>query len=230
MSYPRKNSIFKGQQASTNNKRQSTWWAGSECRGAAFALAVEKNRFVFRRSENKGILWSQSQYMLLFCGPALYRVFRIRTDTEQGHLYLNLEKPNLVDVVTIPRALIDINCLLSVLKMAGKFSFSEQVDMLLVLDFCEANCRRSVEEYRRRFPNRVIPHRETFSNVETRARETSKFFISTRERAIATKAQDEEPILNTIEDEPHINIRNLSRQTGILQNSVHQKILRHVNF
>ncbi|KAJ8935828.1 hypothetical protein NQ318_008725 [Aromia moschata] len=112
--------------------------------------------------------------------------------------------------------------------MAGKFSFSEQVDMLLVLGFCEGNCRRSIEERRKRFPNRVIPHREKFSNVERRARETGKFFSSTRERAIANRAQDKELILNTIEDEPHISTRNLSRQTGISQTSVHRVIRRNL--
>lgn len=112
--------------------------------------------------------------------------------------------------------------------MTQKFSFSEQVDMLLVLGFCESNCRRSVEEYRRRFPNRVIPHRETFANVERRARETGKFFSNTRERVIAIRAQDEELILNRIEDDPHISTRNLSRQTGISQTSVHRVIKRNL--
>ncbi|KAJ8948668.1 hypothetical protein NQ318_004456 [Aromia moschata] len=57
--------------------------------------------------------------------------------------------------------------------MAGKFSFSEQVDVLLVLGNC-----RSVEEYRRRFPNRVIPHRETFSNVERRLEKQASFSVA----------------------------------------------------
>ncbi|KAJ8934572.1 hypothetical protein NQ318_017271 [Aromia moschata] len=101
--------------------------------------------------------------------------------------------------------------------------------MLLVLSFCEGNFRRSVEEYRRRFPNRVSPHRETtFSNVERQARETGKFFSSTQERVIAIRAQDEELILNTIEDEPHISTRNVSRQTGISQTSVHRVIRRNL--
>ena len=112
--------------------------------------------------------------------------------------------------------------------MAGKFSFSEQVDMLLVLGFCEGNCRRSVEEYRRRYPDRVIPHRETFSNVERRARETGKFSTCTRERAIAIRDQDEERILNTVEDEPRISTRNVSRQTGISKSSIHRVLKRNL--
>ncbi|KAJ8946258.1 hypothetical protein NQ318_004627, partial [Aromia moschata] len=51
---------------------------------------------------------------------------------------------------------------------------------------------------------------------------------STRERAIAIRAQDEELILNTIEDEPHISTRNLSRQSGISQTSVHRVIRRNL--
>ncbi|KAJ8957386.1 hypothetical protein NQ318_004866, partial [Aromia moschata] len=39
---------------------------------------------------------------------------------------------------------------------------------------------------------------------------------------------DEELILNTIEDEPHISTRNLSRQTGISQTSVHRVIRRNL--
>ncbi|KAJ8948248.1 hypothetical protein NQ318_013236 [Aromia moschata] len=56
----------------------------------------------------------------------------------------------------------------------------------LLVSVGDGNCRRSVEEYRRIFPNRMIPK---------------------------TRTQDEELILNTIEDEPHISTRNLSRQT-----------------
>lgn len=112
--------------------------------------------------------------------------------------------------------------------MNGKFSFNEQVDMLLVLGFCEGNCRRSVEEYRRRFPNRIIPHRETFSNVERRARETGKFLNNTRERAVALRPQVEVAILNAIQDDPHISTRNLSRQIGISQSSVHRVIRRNL--
>ncbi|KAJ8958752.1 hypothetical protein NQ318_016480 [Aromia moschata] len=73
--------------------------------------------------------------------------------------------------------------------------------MLLVSGFCEGNCRISVEEYWRRFPNRIIPKKRT---------------------------QDEELILNTIEDEPHISTRNLSRQTGISQTSVLRVIRRNL--
>ncbi|KAK4875293.1 hypothetical protein RN001_011715 [Aquatica leii] len=58
--------------------------------------------------------------------------------------------------------------------MTGKFSFS---DMLLLLGFCERNCSRSIEEYRRRYPKCVMPHRETFSNNERQARETASALI-----------------------------------------------------
>lgn len=60
-------------------------------------------------------------------------------------------------------------------KMDRKFSFSE-VDMMLVLDFCEGNFRRSVEKYWK-FTNCTVPHRETFSNGERRARETGMFLV-----------------------------------------------------
>lgn len=74
----------------------------------------------------------------------------------------------------------------------------------------------------------MISHRETFSNVERRTRETDKFFSNKRERVMAMTVQDEKRILDIIDDEAHISTRNLSPQTGISQASVHRFIRRNI--
>lgn len=113
--------------------------------------------------------------------------------------------------------------------MAGKFSFNEQVDMILVLGFCEGNCRRSVVEYRRRFPNRVIPNRQTFANVERKARETGSLCQRINGgRIYAVNARNEERILRHIENEPQTSTRRISRQFNIPQSTVHRVIRRNM--
>lgn len=55
-----------------------------------------------------------------------------------------------------------------------KYNFSELVDMLLILGECHGNNSEAVRVYRERYPNRQIPHRQTFSSIERRLRETGK--------------------------------------------------------
>lgn len=96
--------------------------------------------------------------------------------------------------------------------------------MLLVLGFCEGNFRRSVEEYQLRFPNRIVPNRQTFANVERRLRETGTFKTRNNRtgRPNLITPQEEEDILDTIEEEPEISTRRLSRQIGISKSSINR--------
>lgn len=112
--------------------------------------------------------------------------------------------------------------------MAETYTHEEQTDMLLVLGFCEGNCRRSVRVYQQRFPNRRIPNFKTFGRIERRLRETGRLEPSTvnrgRPRQICTP-QVEEQILNTIAEYPGESIRNLGRQMGVSKTIPH-KVLK----
>lgn len=71
-----------------------------------------------------------------------------------------------------------------------------------------------MEEYRRRFPNPVVSHRET-----------GKFDSVNRERTVQKMSvRDEELILDTIDDQLHISTRTLSRQSGISRSHAHHTI------
>jgi len=52
------------------------------------------------------------------------------------------------------------------------FSHVEYCDMHFVYGFCDRNARAAVDEYQRRFPDRMIPSRGVFSHIHQTMRET----------------------------------------------------------
>lgn len=109
--------------------------------------------------------------------------------------------------------------------MANHYSFDEQTDMLLVLGFCNRNCRQSVRVYHERYPNRRRPCRKTFANVERRLRErgslqrTNK--LAGRPRNVRNP-EVEEDILQMVEDDPRTSSRVISRQLGVSKSTVNR--------
>lgn len=59
--------------------------------------------------------------------------------------------------------------------MTEKFKFSKQVDMLLVLGFCEGKNRRSVEEYTRKLCDGVTPIEKYFPIMKDRLEKQEVF-------------------------------------------------------
>lgn len=107
----------------------------------------------------------------------------------------------------------------------SNYTCAEQTDMLLVLGFCQGNCRESVRVYRERYPDRRIPNHQTFSSVERRLRETGSLVIRSTDRGrhpLVRTIQFEEDVLQRLEDEPSLSTRTLSRQLGVSKNSVHR--------
>lgn len=103
------------------------------------------------------------------------------------------------------------------------FPFNEQTDMLLVLGYCQGNCRESVRVYQERYPNRRIPNHKTFARIERRLRETGRLqparFNTGRPRQARTPIA-EEAVLQTIDNNPEISTRTLQRETGIPKSTV----------
>jgi len=108
------------------------------------------------------------------------------------------------------------------------FTFNEQTDMLLVLGFCQGNCRESVRVYQERFPNRRIPNHKTFARIERRLRETGKLqparLNAGRPRQVRTVIVEED-VLQMVENDPEISTRRLQRATGVSKSTVN-RILR----
>lgn len=109
--------------------------------------------------------------------------------------------------------------------MAFEYTISEQVDMLLVLGFCEGNCLRSVRVYHEKYPNRRTPNHKTFQRIEFRLRETGTLKQNKsncgRNRNAITPEQ-EEHVLHMFEDNPAISSRRVSRQLGLPKSTVNR--------
>lgn len=112
--------------------------------------------------------------------------------------------------------------------MAMQYSNEEYTDMLLVYGYCERNGHECVRVYSERFPNRRVPHRQTFAAVERRLRETGRFAPVTanfgRQRTTRTP-NVEEAILNTVDEDPTTSTRRLGRAVGVCKDVVH-RVLR----
>lgn len=111
--------------------------------------------------------------------------------------------------------------------MALVYTFSEQVDMLLVLGFCRSNYRQAAREYQQRFPNRRTPSHCTFRDVEARARETGMFSSRTNDRGrhrTQIREAAEEHILDAVDEDPTISVRQVSRDLRISKSISHSII------
>ena len=111
--------------------------------------------------------------------------------------------------------------------MAQMYSYGEQTDMLLVLGFCEGNCRKSVRVYQDRFPNRQVPNRKTFARIERRLRENGRLeplTVNCGRPRVIRNPQMEEAILDNLEEHPEKSIRILSHETGVSRYTVHKVI------
>lgn len=108
------------------------------------------------------------------------------------------------------------------------FPFNEQTDMLLVLGYCQGNCRESVRVYQERYPNRRIPNHKTFARIERRLRETGRLtpvrVNAGRPRQARTPIA-EEAVLQMIDNNPNTSTRRLQREAGIPKSTV-SRIIR----
>lgn len=97
--------------------------------------------------------------------------------------------------------------------------------MHFIYGFCNGNARRSVIEYRLRYPNRRIPHRSVFTRVHRHLLENGNFnnlIIIGRPRA---RVEDEEAVLGQVQNNPNVSIREVSRNLEIPKTRV-GRILR----
>lgn len=107
--------------------------------------------------------------------------------------------------------------------MPSLFTSNEYVDMLLIYGECGKKSRAAEEMYRERFPNRRVPSRQTFRNVERKMRTGS--FPSPRGVLHARPARQEQNVINVlalIVINPHASVRSIAEEIGISKSSVHR--------
>lgn len=109
--------------------------------------------------------------------------------------------------------------------MNNLYTFSEQVDMILVYGFCRENACESVRVYRERYPNRRVPNRKTFSKVVRRARETGslKAPVGGRGRPRSARtAELEEIILDNVAENPTKSCRIIALEENTNKSTVNR--------
>lgn len=100
--------------------------------------------------------------------------------------------------------------------MPKTYSHREYADMIFIYGFCNGSAIQAVNEYQRRFPNRVLPNRKVFQKVFLKAQETGMFpsakIVSERPQGLDVDV--EENIL-------HIATENPSESTRRIANELH---------
>lgn len=102
------------------------------------------------------------------------------------------------------------------------YSNVEYTDMLLTLGECLGNSSAAVTRYSEKFPRRNLPSKNTFRAVERRCRETGnvnpKKINSGRPRT-TRNVNKEIIILNLVDQDPTVSVRNMARQTNTSSSS-----------
>jgi hypothetical protein len=88
----------------------------------------------------------------------------------------------------------------------------------LIFILYNGNALAAVQRYAEGYPNRRVPSRQTFINVDQRLRETSSVLpknqLMGRGRAEGVAAVEEE-ILERVEEDPMISTRQLAGEVGL---------------
>ena len=88
--------------------------------------------------------------------------------------------------------------------------------MHFVYGFCNGNSRASVEEYRRRFPDRRIPSRRVFTRIHQTLRDNGCFpsVSVSSERQVVGTINTRENILAMVERSPRLSTRRMASRIG----------------
>lgn len=91
------------------------------------------------------------------------------------------------------------------------YSSQHIADIHFVYGFCNGSANLAVQEYRRRYPNRPTPSRQTFIDVHSRLAERGiQRAVNERDRLISP--EDEEEVLRLITNDPRLSVRRIAMQ------------------
>lgn len=101
----------------------------------------------------------------------------------------------------------------------ASFGPEEYADILFVYGFCNGNRAAARRKYRRRFPNRRVPHVGVFADTYRRLRETgsTQGWQHDAGRPPVNLVEDEEEILQRFHEDPTTSTRILASRLGISQ-------------
>lgn len=96
------------------------------------------------------------------------------------------------------------------------FSNEEYADMLLAYGRANCNAREARRIYQERYPDRRIPHHETFSTTYRRLRETGNLHHQEpRVSAVQHNVAVDEMILQAFDEEPTTSIRTVAARLNL---------------
>lgn len=98
--------------------------------------------------------------------------------------------------------------------MPRTFPPQHVADIIFTYGLCNGNSVRAVEEYRRRFPNRPVPHHATFVDMYRQLRERG-IRPHNSERAVRINAATENRLLNLITADPTLSTRAVGIMCGV---------------
>lgn len=112
--------------------------------------------------------------------------------------------------------------------MPRLFSHAEYADMIFVYGFCNGSAPAAVEEYRRRYPGRVVPNRKVFCRIfnNLRVKGTLPSAQVSSERQPVRVAETEN-ILQAVQRSPTTSTRRISAQLNIPKSTVWRTINAH---
>uniref|UniRef100_V5GSI1 DUF4817 domain-containing protein n=1 Tax=Anoplophora glabripennis TaxID=217634 RepID=V5GSI1_ANOGL len=106
-------------------------------------------------------------------------------------------------------------------RIMVQYSNAEKFDIMMIYGECRRNARAATRLYRLRYPNRRRqPNDKTFKNLATNLMQYGSFQKSKRDRLRTIRNNDNvAQILQTVENNPTISLRNISEETGISYSS-----------
>ena len=109
-----------------------------------------------------------------------------------------------------------------------KFSFTEQVDMILVYGEAQQNSIRAQALYAERYPDRSHPSHRMFQRLCQKLRETGSLTTRTSKRQKRVRHENNETdVLSIVYANPHISSRQIERELDISQRSVLRILAQH---
>jgi hypothetical protein len=109
------------------------------------------------------------------------------------------------------------------------FSAREYADIVFVYGFCDGNGRAAVIEYRRRFPQRVVPDHRVFARSYNRLANGTIFNRLEAGRVERRNVRENEDIINLFRRDPGISTRRAALRLGVPKTRI-LKVLRNENF
>jgi len=97
------------------------------------------------------------------------------------------------------------------------FTHVEYCDMHYVYGYCDGNASAAVNEYRRRYPERIIPNKRLITRVEQLLRNNGCLpsFALQSEREIVRTINARENILDMVQRGPRLSTRRMACRVGL---------------